>query len=49
MVDQRGFSDASPGHDRNNIYLLSCPGGIQESDILLSTKNTASGNGQSGQ
>src|SRR5262249_52318561 len=48
MVDQRGFPDAGPGNDGNDIYMLVCPGSIQKSDILLSTKNTASGNRQSG-
>src|SRR5580700_2830487 len=49
MVDERGLPDTGPGNDRNDIYLLICPCIIQESDILLSTKNIASGNGQSGQ
>ena len=44
MVDQRGLPDTTPGNDRNNIYLLICPCIIQESDILLSTKNIASCN-----
>ena len=48
MVDERGLPDTSPGNDRNDIYMLICPCIIQESDILLSTKNIASGNGQSG-
>src|ERR1700747_1408650 len=43
MIDQRGFPNASPGNDCNDIYLLVCPGIIQESNILLSTKNIASG------
>ena len=38
----------NPGNDCNDIYLLICPCIIQESDILLSTKNVASGNRQSG-
>jgi hypothetical protein len=45
MVDERGLPDASPGNDCNDIYLLVCPRIIQESDILLSTKHIASGNG----
>src|SRR5580704_3795616 len=48
MVDQRRFSDSGPGNDCHDIYLVAFPGGIQESGILLSTKNIASGNGQSG-
>src|SRR5271157_960883 len=48
MVNERGLSDPSPGNDYNDIYLLVCPGIIQESDILLSTKNITSRNGQSG-
>ena len=48
MVNERGFSDPSPGNDCNDIDMLLCPCAIQESDILLSTKNIASGNGQSG-
>ena len=48
MVDERGLSDPSPGNDCNDIYILVCPCKIQESDILLSTKKIASGNGQSG-
>src|SRR4029077_16530597 len=48
MVDQRGLPDTRPGNDCNNIYILVCPCGIQESDILLSTENIASSNGQSG-
>src|SRR6516162_32215 len=48
MVDQRGLADTSPGNDCHDIYLLICPCIIQESEILLSTKNIASGNGQSG-
>ena len=48
MVDQRGLPDTRPGNDCNDIYILVCPCGIQESDILLSTKNIAACNGQSG-
>src|ERR1700730_739208 len=47
MVDKRGLPDTSPGNDCNDIYMLVCPGIIQESDIFLSTKNIASCNGQS--
>src|SRR5580704_17565409 len=46
-VDQRRLPDTTPGHDCNDIYLLICPCFIQESDILLSTKNIAPRNGQS--
>src|ERR1700732_4765474 len=48
MVDQRGLPDPGPGNDFNDIYILVCPCGIQKSDILLSTKDIASCNGQSG-
>src|SRR5208337_5290570 len=48
MVDQRRFSDPRPGNDCNDVDILVCPCTIQESDILLSTKNVAPGNGQSG-
>src|ERR1700730_183428 len=48
MVDQRGLPDTGPGNDCNDIYILVCPCGIQKSDILLSTKDIASCNGQSG-
>src|SRR5271166_2742961 len=48
MVHERGFSDPSPGNDCNDVDIVVCPCPIQESDILLSTKNVAPGNGQSG-
>ena len=48
MVNESGLPDTGPCNDRNDIYILVCPRIIQESDILLSTKNIASGNGQSG-
>src|SRR5271165_6459935 len=48
MVNERGLSDTSPGNDRNDVNILVCPCKIQKSDILLSTKNIFSGNGQSG-
>ena len=48
MVDERGLPDTGPGNDCNDIDILVCPCIIQKSDILLSTKNIASGNGQSG-
>ena len=47
MVDQRGLSNPSPGNYRNDIDILICPRIIQESDILLSTKNIAPCNRQS--
>src|SRR5271166_4840762 len=45
MVDERRLSDSSPGNDCNDVDILLCPCIIQKSDILLSTKNIASGNG----
>ena len=48
MVNKCGLSDTSPGNDRDNIYIPVCPCIIEKSDILLSTKNITSGNGQSG-
>jgi hypothetical protein len=48
MVDQCGLPDAGPGNDRQDIYLWVYPGVIQKSDILLSTKQIASCNWQSG-
>src|ERR1700682_1210904 len=48
MVDQCGLPDTGPGNDRHDIYLRVCPGVIQKSDILLSTKQIASCNRQSG-
>jgi hypothetical protein len=44
-VDQRGFPDTGPSNDGNDIYMRICPRVIQEGNILLSTKNIASGNG----
>src|ERR1700737_1654667 len=48
MVDDRRLSDPSPGNDCDDVDILVCPCTIQKSDILLSTKNITSGNGQSG-
>src|SRR5271166_2291203 len=48
MVNERGFPDTSPRDNCNNMHILFCPCIIQEGDIFLSTKNIASGNGQSG-
>src|ERR1700736_252152 len=48
MVNERGLPDTGPCNNRNDIYILVCPCTIQESDILLSTKNITSCNSQSG-
>src|SRR6516165_6365248 len=48
MVDQRRFSDSAPGNNCNNIDLLVCPCTVQETDVLFTTKNITSCNGQSG-
>src|SRR5215831_9175067 len=48
MVDERGLSDAGPGNDGNDVDILVCPCTVQKNDVFLSTKNIASGNGQSG-
>src|ERR1700760_1168470 len=48
MVNKRGLPDTGPGNDGNDIDIFVCPGTIQKSDILLSTKNIASGYRQSG-
>src|SRR5271166_1777540 len=48
MVNERGLTDAGPSHDCNDVYILVCPCMIQEGDVLLSTKNIAACNGQSG-
>src|SRR5580704_2858392 len=48
MVDERRLPDTGPCNDCNDIYLLVCPCPIQERNILLSTKNIATCNGQSG-
>src|SRR5207344_2934961 len=48
MVEKRRLPNTSPSSDRNDIYLWICPCIIQESDVLLSTKNIASRNRQSG-
>jgi hypothetical protein len=44
MVNERGLPDARPGNDCNDVDIPICPCTIQKSDILLSTKNIASGN-----
>src|ERR1700730_10059972 len=46
MVNESRFSNPSPGNDCNDVDILVCPCTIQKSDVLLSTKNVASGNGQ---
>src|ERR1700758_3763515 len=48
MVDERGLTDTGPSNNRKDIYGPLCPWVIQESDVLFSAKNIASGNGQSG-
>ena len=48
MVNESGLPDARPGHDGNDIDLRLLPSSVQESDVVLSTKNLASCNGQSG-
>src|ERR1700738_4913872 len=48
VVNERRLAHPSPSNYCNDIYLQICPCIIQESDILLSTKNSATGNGQSG-
>jgi hypothetical protein len=48
MVDERRLPDPSPGNDCNNVYVLVCPGVVQEGDILFPTKNIAAGDRQSG-
>src|SRR5260370_32623977 len=45
MVNERGLPDTGPCNDRNDVDILVCPCTIQESDILFSAKNIASGNG----
>jgi hypothetical protein len=48
MVKEGGLSDPSPGNDCYDVDILIRPSTIQKSNILLSTKNIASGNRQSG-
>src|SRR5208337_1335860 len=48
MVNKRGLPDTGPGNDGNDIDIFVCPGTVQKSDILLSTKNIASCDRQSG-
>src|SRR5271165_1532148 len=46
MVDERRLSHTRPSNNGNDIYVPFCPCVIQKSEILLSTKNIASCNGQ---
>src|SRR6516164_7797765 len=48
MVDERRLSDPGPGNNRDDVDILACPGTIQKSDILLSTKQIGSCNRQFG-
>ena len=48
MVDEGRLSDTSPSNNGNDVDILVCPSTIQKGDILLSTKQIASGNRQSG-
>src|ERR1700722_14891353 len=45
MVNDRGFPDAGPGNDCNDVDILVCPSTIQKGNILFSTKDIASCNG----
>src|SRR5271154_3473401 len=49
MVDEGRLSDSGPGNDCNDVDILVCPCTVQKSDVLFSTKNIASRDGQSGQ
>src|SRR5215471_16065006 len=42
MVDQRRFSHSAPGNNCDDVDIPVCPCIVQESDVLLSTKNIAS-------
>src|SRR5271166_4382839 len=48
IVDQRRLPNTRPCNNCNDVDILVCPCTIQKSDILLSTKNITSCNGQSG-
>src|ERR1700730_11711703 len=48
VVDECRLPDSGPGNDCNDVDILVCPCTIQKSNILLSTKNITSCNGQSG-
>src|ERR1700720_4660038 len=45
MVNERGLPDTGPCNNCDDVDILVCPGIVQKSDILLSTKNITSGNG----
>src|SRR5215467_407336 len=45
MVNKRGLPHTGPGNNGNGIYLLVCPGSIQETNVLLSSKDAARRNG----
>src|SRR6516165_4853116 len=47
MVNERRFSDSAPGSNCNNVDLLVCPGIVQESDVLFTTKKITSCDRQS--
>src|SRR6516164_10827060 len=48
MIDQRRFSDSTPGSNCSNIDLLVRPCIVQESDVLFTTKKITSCDRQSG-
>ena len=43
MIDERRLPEPSPGNDCNDVDVLVCPCTIEESDVLISTKDIASG------
>src|SRR5215471_11115364 len=43
MVDERRLPDSGPCHDGHDIYVRVSPCVIEESDVLFSAKNSASG------
>src|SRR5215471_6505866 len=45
MVNERRLSDPGPGDNCNDVDILVCPCTIQQSDILLPTKDIASCDG----
>ena len=48
VVNERRLPDARPGYNCNDVNILGCPCTIQKSNVFLSPKNIASGDGQSG-
>src|SRR6516164_6037916 len=44
VVDQRRFPNSAPGNKGDNIDLLVCPGIVQETDVLFTTKDVTSCN-----